>query len=229
MAQSAARVARCAGRAHLLARPHPFQRPFHRRRPQRRQALAHRRRIPARAHRQLHGAGPRGQGRQRPFRRHPHPAVARPEVAPPPDPFDRRDRGVLEDRLAPHPARPGAAKDSSRPAPDDSPGQELGLPRIRPQPAGTYRVLRSSHSRPEIMVDHYRESGQGRMLMVSKSMSRTAIYLAVAGIASIGFGVITLFWPGITLVALTVLFGALTLVYGAVAHAAALVTLPCRG
>jgi len=36
-------------------------------------------------------------------------------------------------------------------------------------------------------------------------------------VASIVFGAITLFWPGITLVALTVLFGAFAFVYGAFA------------
>jgi uncharacterized membrane protein HdeD (DUF308 family) len=48
-------------------------------------------------------------------------------------------------------------------------------------------------------------------------MSRSAIYLAVAGVASVVFGAVTLFWPGITLVALTFLFGAFAFVYGAFA------------
>lgn len=53
--------------------------------------------------------------------------------------------------------------------------------------------------------------------MVEKALSRSAIYLGVAGVASIVFGAITLFWPGITLLALTALFGAFALVYGAFA------------
>ncbi len=53
-------------------------------------------------------------------------------------------------------------------------------------------------------------------------MSRSAVYLGVAGVASIGFGAITLFWPGISLVALTALFGAFTLVYGTFAIASGL-------
>ena len=48
-------------------------------------------------------------------------------------------------------------------------------------------------------------------------MSRSAVYLGVAGVASIVFGAITLFWPGITLVALTFLFGAFAFFYGAFA------------
>ena len=53
--------------------------------------------------------------------------------------------------------------------------------------------------------------------MLAKAMSRSAVYLGVAGVASIVFGAITLFWPGISLVALTALFGAFAFVYGAVA------------
>ncbi len=48
-------------------------------------------------------------------------------------------------------------------------------------------------------------------------MSRSAVYLGVAGVASIVFGGVTLFWPGITLVALTFLFGAFAFFYGAFA------------
>src|SRR5260370_30632176 len=53
-------------------------------------------------------------------------------------------------------------------------------------------------------------------------MSRSAVYLGVAGVASIAFGAITLFWPGISLVVLTALFGAFALVYGALALGAGL-------
>ncbi len=53
--------------------------------------------------------------------------------------------------------------------------------------------------------------------MLDRAISRSAVYLGVAGVASIVFGAITLFWPGITLVALTVLFGAFAFVYGAFA------------
>ena len=57
---------------------------------------------------------------------------------------------------------------------------------------------------------------------MERAMSRSAVYLGVAGVASIAFGAITLFWPGISLVALTALFGAFALVYGAFALAAGL-------
>ncbi len=57
---------------------------------------------------------------------------------------------------------------------------------------------------------------------MERAISRSAVYLGVAGVASIAFGAITLFWPGITLVALTALFGAFTLVYGAFALASGL-------
>ena len=53
--------------------------------------------------------------------------------------------------------------------------------------------------------------------MLERAMSRSAVYLGVAGVASIVFGGVTLFWPGITLVALTFLFGAFAFVYGAFA------------
>jgi len=53
--------------------------------------------------------------------------------------------------------------------------------------------------------------------VLDRAISRSAVYLGVAGVASIVFGAITLFWPGITLVALTVLFGAFAFVYGAFA------------
>lgn len=53
--------------------------------------------------------------------------------------------------------------------------------------------------------------------MLEKAMSRSATYLAIAGVASVVFGAVTLFWPGITLLALTALFGAYAFVYGALA------------
>jgi uncharacterized membrane protein HdeD (DUF308 family) len=52
---------------------------------------------------------------------------------------------------------------------------------------------------------------------VNKAMSRSALYLAIAGVASVVFGAVTLFWPGITLIALTALFGGFAFVYGALA------------
>lgn len=58
--------------------------------------------------------------------------------------------------------------------------------------------------------------------MLERAISRSAVYLAVAGVASIVFGAIALFWPGITLVALTALFGAFALVYGVLALGAGL-------
>ncbi len=58
--------------------------------------------------------------------------------------------------------------------------------------------------------------------MLERAISRSAVYLGVGGVASIAFGAITLFWPGISLVALTALFGAFTLVYGAFALASGL-------
>ena len=53
--------------------------------------------------------------------------------------------------------------------------------------------------------------------MNEKAMTRSALYLAIAGIVSVVFGAVTLFWPGITLAALTALFGGFALVYGALA------------
>lgn len=54
------------------------------------------------------------------------------------------------------------------------------------------------------------------------AVKRMARILGVGGVASIVFGVIVLLWPGISLVALTALFGAFALVYGAFAVAAGL-------
>ncbi len=53
--------------------------------------------------------------------------------------------------------------------------------------------------------------------MLERAWSRSAVYIGVAGVASIVFGAVTLFWPGITLAALTALFGAFAFVYGAFA------------
>jgi uncharacterized membrane protein HdeD (DUF308 family) len=49
------------------------------------------------------------------------------------------------------------------------------------------------------------------------ALKRTARYLAFAGVGAIVFGVIVLVWPGISLVALTALFGAFAFVYGILA------------
>jgi uncharacterized membrane protein HdeD (DUF308 family) len=54
------------------------------------------------------------------------------------------------------------------------------------------------------------------------ALKRSARYMAFGGVAAIVFGVIVLIWPGISLVALTALFGALALVYGALAVASGL-------
>lgn len=60
------------------------------------------------------------------------------------------------------------------------------------------------------------------------ALKRSARILGVGGIALIVFGAIVLIWPGISLVALTALFGALALVYGAFAVAAGLYLLAHR-
>lgn len=52
---------------------------------------------------------------------------------------------------------------------------------------------------------------------MDRVMTRTARFLAVGGVASIVFGLIVLLWPGISLVALTALFGAFAFVYGSFA------------
>ena len=66
----------------------------------------------------------------------------------------------------------------------------------------------------------------GWMDMAVKRMAR---FLGVGGVASIVFGVIVLLWPGISLVALTVLFGAYAFVYGVFAVAAGLYMLARGG
>ncbi len=57
---------------------------------------------------------------------------------------------------------------------------------------------------------------------MDKALKRSARYLAFGGVAAIVFGVIVLVWPGISLVALTSLFGAFALVYGTLAVAGGL-------
>ena len=49
------------------------------------------------------------------------------------------------------------------------------------------------------------------------ALKRTARYLAFGGVSAIVFGAVVLFKPGISLVALTYLFGAFAFVYGALA------------
>ena len=48
---------------------------------------------------------------------------------------------------------------------------------------------------------------------MDKLMTRTSRFLAVGGAAAIVFGVIVLLWPGISLVALTALFGSLSVAF----------------
>jgi uncharacterized membrane protein HdeD (DUF308 family) len=57
---------------------------------------------------------------------------------------------------------------------------------------------------------------------MEKAMSRSAVYLGVSGVAAIVFGAIALFWPGITLVVLTLLFGVFAVVSGVLALGSAL-------
>jgi len=57
------------------------------------------------------------------------------------------------------------------------------------------------------------------------ALTRSSRFLGVGGVASIVFGVIVLFWPGISLVALTALFGAFAFVYGTFAVGAGLTML----
>lgn len=58
--------------------------------------------------------------------------------------------------------------------------------------------------------------------VIDTGLKRMARWLGVAGVASIVFGVILLLWPGISLAALTALFGAFAFVYGAFAFGAGL-------
>ncbi len=54
------------------------------------------------------------------------------------------------------------------------------------------------------------------------ALKRTARYLAFGGVSAIVFGVVVLVWPGLSLVALTYLFGAFAFVYGTLAVASGL-------
>lgn len=60
---------------------------------------------------------------------------------------------------------------------------------------------------------------------MDKALTRTARFLGVGGAAAIVFGAIVLLWPGISLVALTALFGAFAFVYGTFAVGAGLTLL----
>src|SRR5579871_3901782 len=63
---------------------------------------------------------------------------------------------------------------------------------------------------------------------MDKTLTRAARFLGIGGVASIMFGVIVLLWPGISLVAMTALFGAFALVYGSFAIGAGLTLLANR-
>ena len=52
---------------------------------------------------------------------------------------------------------------------------------------------------------------------MDKGLTRMSRLLAAGGVASIVFGAVVLFWPGISLLALTLLFGAFAFVYGSFA------------
>ena len=52
---------------------------------------------------------------------------------------------------------------------------------------------------------------------MDKALTRMSRLLAVAGVASIIFGATVLLWPGISLLSLTLLFGAFAFVYGTLA------------
>lgn len=58
--------------------------------------------------------------------------------------------------------------------------------------------------------------------LMDRPLSRMARWLAVGGVAAIVFGVTLLFWPGISLLALTYLFGAFAFAYGIFSVGAAL-------
>ena len=57
---------------------------------------------------------------------------------------------------------------------------------------------------------------------MDKAMTRMSRLLAVAGVASIVFGATVLLWPGISLLSLTLVFGAFAFVYGTFAIGAGL-------
>ena len=49
---------------------------------------------------------------------------------------------------------------------------------------------------------------------MEKALTRNALFLGFAGLAAIGFGIVVLVWPGLSLAALLALFGALALLVG---------------
>jgi uncharacterized membrane protein HdeD (DUF308 family) len=63
---------------------------------------------------------------------------------------------------------------------------------------------------------------------MDKALTRTARFLGVGGVASILFGAMVLVWPGISLAALTALFGSFAFVYGTFGLAAGLTLLAHR-
>jgi uncharacterized membrane protein HdeD (DUF308 family) len=63
---------------------------------------------------------------------------------------------------------------------------------------------------------------------MDKALTRMSRLLAVSGVASIVFGATVLLWPGISLLSLTLLFGAFAFVYGAFAVGAGLYLLAHR-
>lgn len=63
---------------------------------------------------------------------------------------------------------------------------------------------------------------------MDKALTRMSRLLAVAGVASIVFGTTVLLWPGISLLSLTLLFGAFAFVYGTFAVGAGLYLLAHR-
>jgi len=57
---------------------------------------------------------------------------------------------------------------------------------------------------------------------LDRGLKRMARWLGIGGVAAIVFGIVALVWPGITLVSLTLLFGAFAFVYGVFGIAAGL-------
>jgi uncharacterized membrane protein HdeD (DUF308 family) len=54
-------------------------------------------------------------------------------------------------------------------------------------------------------------------MVVDRALKRGSVYLGLAGVAAVVFGIICLVWPGISLLALTAIFGAFAFFYGAFA------------